>query len=110
MKFGYARVSTHEQNLDLQLDALKAAGCERIYQEKASGSNADRPELLRLIDHLRTGDTIVIWKLDRLGRSLAHLIKLVSDLEDQGVGLVSCRPLRARNFSQRIRVVTHRGF
>jgi DNA invertase Pin-like site-specific DNA recombinase len=89
MKFGYARVSTHEQILDLQIDALKAAGCERIYQEKASGSKAERPELLRMLDQLRIGDTVIIWKLDRLGRSLAHLIKLVSDLEDQGVGLLS---------------------
>jgi len=89
MKFGYARVSTHEQILDLQIDALKAAGCERIYQEKASGSKAERPELIRMLDQLRTGDTVVIWKLDRLGRSLAHLIKLVSDLEEQGVGLLS---------------------
>lgn len=89
MKFGYARVSTHEQILDLQIDALKAAGCERIYQEKASGSKAERPELMRMLDQLRTGDTVIIWKLDRLGRSLAHLIKLVSDLEDQGVGLLS---------------------
>jgi len=88
MKFGYARVSTHEQILDLQTDALKAAGCERIYQEKASGSKAERPELMRMLDQLRTGDTVIIWKLDRLGRSLAHLIKLVSDLEDQGVGLI----------------------
>lgn len=89
MKFGYARVSTHEQILDLQIDALKAAGCERIYQEKASGSKAERPELMRMLDQLRTGDTVIIWKLDRLGRSLAHLIKLVSDLEEQGVGLLS---------------------
>ncbi|PRY22722.1 DNA invertase Pin-like site-specific DNA recombinase [Spirosoma oryzae] len=89
MKFGYARVSTHEQILDLQIDALKAAGCERIYQEKASGSKAERPELMRMLDQLRAGDTVIIWKLDRLGRSLAHLIKLVSDLEDQGVGLLS---------------------
>jgi DNA invertase Pin-like site-specific DNA recombinase len=89
MKFGYARVSTHEQILDLQIDALKAAGCERIYQEKASGSKAERPELMRMLDQLRIGDTVIIWKLDRLGRSLAHLIKLVSDLEDQGVGLLS---------------------
>jgi DNA invertase Pin-like site-specific DNA recombinase len=89
MKFGYARVSTHEQILDLQIDALKAAGCERIYQEKASGSKAERPELMRMLDQLRAGDTVIIWKLDRLGRSLAHLIKLVSDLEEQGVGLLS---------------------
>jgi len=81
MKFGYARVSTHEQILNLQIGTLEAAGCERIYQEKASGSKAERPELMRMLDQLRTGDTVIIWKRDRLGRSLAHLIKLVSDLE-----------------------------
>lgn len=89
MKFGYARVSTQDQNLSLQLDALKTAGCERVYQEKASGSKTERPELVKLLDHLREGDTLVIWKLDRLGRSLTHLIQLVTDLEQRQVGLVS---------------------
>lgn len=89
MKFGYARVSTQDQNLSLQLDTLKAAGCEKIYQEKASGAKADRPELQKLLEHVRDGDTIVIWKLDRLGRSLTHLVELVTKLDAQGVGLIS---------------------
>lgn len=89
MKFGYARVSTQDQNLSLQLDALNAAGCEQIYQEKASGAKADRPELRKLLEHVRAGDSIVIWKLDRLGRSLAHLVDVVTRLEARGVGLIS---------------------
>jgi len=89
MKIGYARVSTQDQKLSLQLDALKGAGCDRIYEEKASGARTDRPELLKLLEHVRQGDTVVIWKLDRLSRSMAHLVQLVSDLEKQGVGLIS---------------------
>lgn len=89
MKIGYARVSTQEQNLSLQVDALNQAGCEKIYQEKVSGSLADRPELTRLLEVIRVGDTLVIWKLDRLGRSLAHLIELVSELENRQIGLLS---------------------
>jgi DNA invertase Pin-like site-specific DNA recombinase len=89
MKLGYARVSTQDQNLALQLDALKAAGCSKIYQEKASGSKTERPELNRLLEIIREGDTLMIWKLDRLGRSLNHLIEIVTRLEDQHVGLVS---------------------
>lgn len=89
MKIGYARVSTQDQNLSMQLDALKAQGCEKIYQEKASGAKVERPELTKLIEHVREGDTVIIWKLDRLGRSLAHLVDLVGQLEDKGVGLIS---------------------
>ena len=89
MRIGYARVSTRDQNLDLQLDALSAAGCERIFREKTSGANAERPQLSRALDHLREGDILVVWKLDRLGRSLKHLIALVSDLEARKVGLLS---------------------
>ena len=89
MRIGYARVSTLDQNLDLQIDALKAGGCERIYQEKASGGKADRPELLKMVEHARTGDAIVIWKLDRLGRGTVDLISLVNDLQAKGVGLIS---------------------
>ena len=89
MKLGYARVSTQDQNLALQLDALKQVGCEKIYQEKVSGASTDRPELNKLFALLREGDTIVIWKLDRLGRSLAHLIGLVTELEQRHVGLLS---------------------
>lgn len=89
MKIGYARVSSDDQNLDLQQDALKQAGCERIYAEKESGGKADRPELLRLLDSLRAGDTLVVWRLDRLGRSLKHLIETVERLEELGVGFQS---------------------
>jgi DNA invertase Pin-like site-specific DNA recombinase len=89
MKLGYARVSTRDQNLDLQLDALKRAGCERIYQDVASGSKTERPALDEMLGQLRTGDVLVIWKLDRMGRSLAHLVELVGDLVKRKVGLVS---------------------
>ena len=78
-----------DQNLALQLDALKAAGCLKIFQEKASGSKTERPELSRLLEIIRQGDTLIIWKLDRLGRSLNHLIEIVTQLEEQHVGLVS---------------------
>ncbi|MVM33722.1 resolvase [Spirosoma sp. HMF4905] len=89
MKIGYARVSTQDQNLSLQLDALKASGCEKIFQEKASGAKVERTELQKLLEHVREGDTVVIWKLDRLGRSLPHLVELVSTLESRGIGLIS---------------------
>ena len=89
MKLGYARVSNQDQNLALQLDALKTAGCDKVYQEKVSGATAERPELIKLLEMIREGDTLVIWKLDRLGRSLAHLIGLVTDLEQRHVGLLS---------------------
>ena len=89
MKIGYARVSTREQNLDLQVDALKAAGCERIYQDVASGAKTARPALDDLLGQLRAGDVLVIWKLDRMGRSLKHLVELVGSLIEQKVGLLS---------------------
>ena len=89
MKIGYARVSTKDQNLDMQLEALREAGCEKVYQEKASGSRADRPELSKLLANLRQGDVLVIWKLDRLGRTLKHLVALVEELLQKGVGLHS---------------------
>ena len=89
MKIGYARVSSEDQNLDLQRDALTKAGCERIYEEKESGGKADRPEMLRLFEALRKGDTLVVWRLDRLGRSIKHLIETVEKLEAQSVGLQS---------------------
>ncbi len=82
---GYARVSTTEQDPALQLDALRAAGCARIFSDHASGAVSERPELTRVLDHLRTGDTLVVWKLDRLGRSLRHLIDLVRTLEQRDV-------------------------
>lgn len=89
MKFGYARVSTADQNLSLQLDALQKAGCDQIFQEHISGAKADRPELARLIELLRPGDEIVVWKLDRLGRSLQHLIDLVAQFDEKGVAFSS---------------------
>lgn len=89
MHLGYARVSTKEQTLDLQLDALRQAGCERIFQETVSGATAERPELAALLAHVRPGDVIVIWKLDRLGRSLTHLVEVVGTLMARGVGLKS---------------------
>jgi DNA invertase Pin-like site-specific DNA recombinase len=85
MLIGYARVSTDEQNLDLQLSALNQAGCEQIYTDKVSGTKANRPGLTNALSHLRPGDTFVVWRLDRLGRSLRHLIDTVTDLQEEGV-------------------------
>ncbi|EBV5374059.1 recombinase family protein, partial [Salmonella enterica subsp. enterica serovar Livingstone] len=82
-KIGYARVSTDDQNLHLQRDALAAAGCEIIYEDKASGKNAARPELDNCLKALRPGDTLVVWRLDRLGRSLADLVSVVTHLVDE---------------------------
>ena len=87
MKIGYARVSTKEQNLELQLNALKKEGCTVIYQEIASGAKTDRPVLNKIIENIRPGDILVIWKLDRLGRSLGHLITLVNDLLSKKISL-----------------------
>ena len=84
-RIGYARVSTDDQNLDLQRDALRQAGCATIYEEAASGKNAVRPELEQCRKALRAGDTIVVWRLDRLGRSLPDLVQIVADLEQRGV-------------------------
>lgn len=89
MLLGYARVSTDDQNLDLQRDALMAAGCERTFEDMASGAKADRIGLAALMTVLRAGDTVVIWRLDRLGRSLKNLIALVERLEAAKVGLRS---------------------
>lgn len=90
MRIGYARVSTSDQNPELQLEALKRAGCDRVYTEKASGARDDRPELARILDDmLRAGDTLVVWKLDRLARSLKKLIATAEAMEREGIGLVS---------------------
>jgi DNA invertase Pin-like site-specific DNA recombinase len=89
MLVGYARVSTQDQNTALQLDALKAAGCEKLFVEKASGASRDRPELKAAVDYVRSGDTLVVWKLDRLARSLRQLIDTVAMLEERGIGLRS---------------------
>ena len=88
-RIGYARVSTYDQHLDLQRDALKQAGCGVIYEEAASGKNTARPELEQCRKALRAGDTLVVWRLDRLGRSLPDLVQVVTDLEQRGVGFES---------------------
>jgi DNA invertase Pin-like site-specific DNA recombinase len=89
MKIGYARVSTKDQSLSMQVDALKKSNCTRIHEEIASGAKTARPVLDEIIRNLREGDTLVIWKLDRLGRNLAHLIHLTSKLIEKKVGLIS---------------------
>ena len=89
MHIGYARVSTEDQDTRLQLDALTDAGCERIYQEAVSGGKRERPELAKCLDALRRGDTLTVWRLDRLGRSLKDLVGMVSDLEARGVAFSS---------------------
>jgi len=89
MQIGYARVSTGEQTLDLQRDALTVAGCGRFFTDTASGAQAERPGLTEALDHLRAGDTLVVWRLDRLGRSLRHLIETIRALEQRGVGFKS---------------------
>ena len=89
MRIGYARVSTQDQSANLQLDALRAAGCERIFSEKASGSKTDRPELIKALEFSRSGDTIVVWKLDRLARSMKQLIETLEMLKERGIALES---------------------
>jgi len=82
---GYARVSTHDQNLELQREALTRAGCQKIYEDKVSGARAGRPGLTKALEVLREGDTLVVWKLDRLGRSVKQLVDLVGELHKQAV-------------------------
>ncbi len=86
---GYARVSRQEQILDLQIDALNEAGCSKVFEERISGSRSIRPELDKALDYLREGDTFVVWRLDRLGRSVRHLIEAVNQFEARGIGFVS---------------------
>ena len=90
MIIGYARVSTRDQNLDMQLSALHGAGCEQIYQEKVSGIK-ERPELERCLQSLRSGDTLVVYKLDRLGRSLRNLVEIIDDLTHREVAITSIK-------------------
>mgnify|MGYP003148988473 CR=1 FL=1 len=89
MLIGYARVSTADQDLALQLDALQAAGCDRVFEERASGARSDRPVLAEAMDYAREGDVLVVWRLDRLGRSLKDLISNVEQLRARGVGFRS---------------------
>ena len=85
MRIGYARVSTRDQNLEMQLDALNKAGCKRIFTDKLSGAQVERPGLKEALSHLREADTLVVWKLDRLGRSVKGLVDLVNELETREV-------------------------
>jgi DNA invertase Pin-like site-specific DNA recombinase len=89
MQIGYARVSTQDQDLSLQLDALQQIGCDKIFTEKASGAQRNRPELKAALDYLRSGDTLVVWKLDRLARSLRQLIETFEHLNERSIGLRS---------------------
>jgi DNA invertase Pin-like site-specific DNA recombinase len=89
MLIGYARVSTHEQTLNLQRDALKKAGCNKIFTDTASGAKTERIGLEEALNYVRKGDTLVVWRLDRLGRSLPHLITTMTSLEEQGIGFKS---------------------
>ena len=89
IRVGYARVSTDDQNLALQQDALGAAGCQTIYEENASGKSAIRPELENCLKALRPGDTLVVWRLDRLGRSLGALVVIITGLDERGIGFES---------------------
>src|SRR5260221_4451595 len=89
MLIGYARVSTQDQTLDLQTDALTQAGCEKIFTDTMSGAKAERPGLQEAMHHLRAGDTLVVWRLDRLGRTLKHRIATVTELNHQAIGVIS---------------------
>ena len=89
MRVGYARVSTKDQSFDLQLDALRNAECEQIFQEVVSGAKTTRPVLDDLLSRLRAGDVVIVWKLDRLGRSLHHLVTLTNELMERKIGLIS---------------------
>ena len=91
MKVGYARVSTSDQNLDLQIDALEAASCEHVFHDVASGAKTSRPGLDDALSYTRPGDSLVVWRLDRLGRSLPHLIHTVTMLEERGLASRACR-------------------
>jgi DNA invertase Pin-like site-specific DNA recombinase len=89
MKIGYARVSTQDQRLELQLDALQLAGCEQVFKEKVSAVGKERPQLQKMTDLLRAGDIVIVWKLDRLGRSLKELLERVNGFQQRGIGFVS---------------------
>ncbi len=101
MLIGYARISTADQTLDLQLDALTKAGCEKIYKDTASGSKTEREGLGQALEHLRTGDTLVVWRLDRLGRTLKQLIELINDF--------NARPIVFKSLQENIDTTTSGG-
>lgn len=101
MLIGYARASTQDQNLELQREALNVAGCQRLFEDKISGTRADRPGLGQALETLREGDTLVVWKLDRLGRSVKQLVDLVASLQQQGV--------QFRSLTDSIDTGTHSG-
>ncbi len=89
MRIGYARVSTDDQTLDLQRDALTRAKCREVYEEQATGKNTNRPQLEACLKSLREGDTLVVWRLDRLGRNLADLVRLIAELEQRKIQFAS---------------------
>ena len=99
MLVGYARVSTDDQNLNLQRDALSQSGCEKIFEDRLSGSKAERPGLHQVLQYARAGDTIVVWRLDRLSRSLKDLIEMVTLLESKEIGLKSLKETIDTSFS-----------
>ncbi|AFZ31630.1 Resolvase domain protein [Gloeocapsa sp. PCC 7428] len=101
MLIGYARVSSLDQNLDLQIDALDKAGCDHLFTDTSSGASYDRPGLQNALSHLRSGDTLVVWRLDRLGRNLKHLIDTVDDL--------NCRDIGFRSLTESIDTTTSAG-
>ncbi|EJP4862803.1 TPA: recombinase family protein [Escherichia coli] len=89
MQYGYARVSTFDQNLELQLEALRSSGCDRIFEDKISGAKSKRPGLDKLLKVLRPGDTVIVWKLDRMGRSLIHLVDLLNYFLSNNIEFIS---------------------
>jgi DNA invertase Pin-like site-specific DNA recombinase len=97
MKYGYARVSTDDQKTDLQIAALKKTDCEYIFTDTATGASSKRPELTRCLEIVRAGDTLVVWKLDRLGRSLPHLVTVLAHLQKQGVAFLNRHRKRVRS-------------
>src|SRR3954452_2872717 len=107
MLIGYARVSTDDQNLDLQRDALRLAGCEKIYEDRISGAKAARPGLAMALEVARAGDVLTVWRLDRLGRSLHDLILLGRKLDEMGIGLMS-RVHASNRSDSRARPITTR--
>ena len=96
MKVGYARVSTLEQSPDLQHDALKKAGCKKVFTDQASGAKTERPELEKALEYTRKEDCLVVWRLDRLGRSLKHLIEVIEKCSNTKLRFTSCSPKAAR--------------